>query len=80
MAEKNNVEAKIIEMIEKMRPYLNMDGGDIVYIKYEDNYVYVKMTGACSNCAFQDNTVNEGLLQMFQSEVPEIKGIINVDL
>ncbi len=74
------IEEKIIEMIEKMRPYLNMDGGDIEYIKYEDGYVYVKMTGACSNCMFQDNMVNYGLLQMFQSEIPEIKGIINVDL
>lgn len=80
MDNKLNAEDKIKEILEKMRPYLNMDGGDAQFIKYEDNYVYIKMTGACSNCAFQDNTVNEGLLEMFKSEVPEIKGIINVDL
>ncbi len=71
---------KIKEMIEKMRPYLNMDGGDIEFIKYEENYVYIKLSGTCSNCLYQDNTINEGLLQMFQSEIPEIAGIINVDL
>jgi len=75
-----NVENKIKEMIEQIRPYLNMDGGDIEYIKYEDNIVYIKLLGACTDCLMQDNTINEGLLSMFQEEIPEIKGIINVPL
>jgi len=75
-----NVENKIKEMIEQIRPYLNMDGGDIEYIKYEDNIVYIKLLGACTDCLMQDNTINEGLLSMFQEEIPEIKGIINIPL
>lgn len=75
-----NVEEKIKEMIEQIRPYLNMDGGDIEYIKYENNIVYIKLLGACTNCLMQDNTINEGLLSMFQDEIPEIKEIINVPL
>ncbi len=75
-----NIENKIKEMIEQIRPYLNMDGGDIEYIKYVDNYVYVKLTGACAGCLMQDNTINEGMTQMFQEEIPEIKGIINIPL
>lgn len=79
--EKNiTVEDKIKEMIESIRPYLNMDGGDIEYIKYEDNYIYIKLMGACTNCLMQDNTINDGLLTMFQEEIPEIKGIINIPL
>ena len=74
------MEDKIIELVEKMRPYLNMDGGDIEFIKYEDNYVYIKLLGACTNCLLQDNTINDGMLQMFQDEVKEIKGIINIPL
>lgn len=69
-----------MEIIEQIRPYLNMDGGDIEFIKYEENYVYIKLVGACSDCLFQDNTINEGLLQMFKSEIPEIEGIIKVNL
>lgn len=76
----NNIEEKIKDMIEQIRPYLNMDGGDIEYLKYEDNIVYVKLLGACTDCLMQDNTINEGLLSMFQEEVPEIKGIINIPL
>lgn len=75
-----DIEGKIKDMIEKMRPYINMDGGDITFIKYEENYVYVKLTGACSNCMGLDDTLNNGLLSMIQSEVPEVKGVINVDL
>ncbi|MEG1892644.1 MAG: NifU family protein [Bacilli bacterium] len=74
------MEEKIMEIIEQIRPYLNMDGGDIEFIKYEENYVYIKLFGACSDCLFQDNTINEGLLQMFKSEIPEIEGIIKVNL
>lgn len=75
-----NVEDKIKEIIEQIRPYLNMDGGDIEYVKYEDNIVYIKLLGACTDCLMQDNTINEGLLSMFQEEIPEIKGIINIPL
>lgn len=75
-----NIEEKIKEMIEQIRPYLNMDGGDIEYIKYENNIVYIKLLGACTNCLLQDNTINDGLLSMFQDEIPEIKEIINVPL
>ena len=75
-----NVEEKIKEMIENIRPYLNMDGGDIEYVKYEDNYVYIKLTGTCTNCLLQDNTINDGLLNMFQEEMPEIKGMINIPI
>ena len=74
------MEEKIKNLIEQIRPYLNMDGGDVEYVKYEDNYVYIKLTGACTNCLLQDNTINDGLLEMFKEEIPEIKGIINIPL
>ena len=67
-------------MINDIRPYLNMEGGDITFIKYEDGYVYVKLLGACSHCMAQDETLNNGILLMLQDEIPEIRGIINVML
>ena len=74
------MEEKILEMIEKVRPFLNLDGGDIEFVKYEDGYIYIKLTGACTDCLMQDNTINDGLLNMFQEEIPEIKGIINIPI
>ncbi len=77
---KEELENKIKKMVEELRPYLNMDGGDIEFIKYEDNYLYVKLIGACQHCMFQDNTLNEGVLSFFQAQLPELEGVINVDL
>lgn len=74
------MEEKIKEMIEQMRPYINMDGGDITFVKYEDKYVYVRLSGACSDCIGIDITLNNNLLSYFQSEIPEIEGVINVNL
>ena len=58
--------------------------GETIYCQIleidEDNYIYVKLTGACSNCLMQDDTINDGLLTMFQDEIPEIEGIINIPL
>lgn len=75
-----NMNEKIIEIIEKIRPYINMDGGDIEFLKYEDSYVYIRLLGACTNCLLQDNTINDGLVMMFKEEIPEIEGVINVPL
>ena len=74
------MEEKIIEVIENIRPYLNMDGGDIEFVKYKDNYVYIKLSGACQNCIMQGETVNNGIEEMIKQEVPEVKGVIVLDL
>ncbi len=74
------MEEKIKKILEDLRPYLNMDGGDIEFVKYEDNYLFVKMTGACQHCMFQDNTINEGIFHYFKEQIPELEEIINVNL
>ena len=71
---------KIKQIINDLRPYLNLDGGDIEFIKYENNILYVKLTGNCAHCLMQDETLNKNILIMLQEEIPEIKDIINVNL
>jgi len=72
-------ENKIKEIINNIRPYLNEDGGDIEFIKLDENYVFVKLFGACVHCGLQDNTINYGILKMIQEKYPEIEGVINVE-
>lgn len=74
------MEEKIIEIINNLKPYLNMDGGDIDFIKYEEGYVYVKLYGACSHCGYQDMTLNDNILELIKETYPEVKGIINVEI
>lgn len=72
--------SKIISIINQLRPYLNSDGGDIEFIKYEDEYVYIKLYGACAACQFKDYTIQDNILEALKEEVPNIKGIINLEL
>ena len=72
--------AKIKELLDDIRPFLNMEGGDIEFLKYEDNYVYIKLTGACANCGYQDVTIKTNIENYLQEEIPDIKGVINVSL
>ena len=71
-------EEKIIEIINKIRPFLINDGGDIEFIKLEDNYVYIKMMGACAGCEMLDFTLKDGIEAAIIDEVPGIKGVINI--
>ena len=75
-----HMESKIKELIEDLRPLLNQDGGDIEFIRYEDKFVYIKLTGACQNCGFQDETITYGIEAYLKEQVPEIEGVINVTL
>jgi len=74
-----NPELKIKELLDDLRPFLNGDGGDIEFIKYEDKFAYIKLTGACANCGFQDETISFGIEAYLKDQVPEIEGVINVE-
>lgn len=73
------IEKKIIKLIDKMKPFLISDGGNIEYIKYEKNIVYIRLTGACKDCAMIDFTLKDGIEEMITTEIPEVKEVINVE-
>lgn len=75
----NKTEEKIIEIIDKLRPFLINDGGNIEFVKYEDDIVYIRMMGACANCQMMDFTLRDGIAAAIMNEVPEVKDVINVD-
>jgi len=71
-------EEKIIEIINKLRPFLISDGGNIEFVKYENNIVYVRMSGACANCQMLDFTLKEGIEAAIMNEVPEVSEVVTV--
>ena len=78
MNNNKNVQENIIEIINKIRPFLLNDGGDIEFVKYENNIVYVKMMGACSNCYMLNVTLKEGIEAAIKEEIPEVIKVENV--
>lgn len=66
----------INKSIEKVRPYLQRDGGDVEFVDLtDDNIVYVKVYGACVGCLMLDQTLKDGVLSIIMDEVPEIKDV-----
>ena len=79
-SKEKDIVTKIQEILDTLRPYLNMDGGDVEFIKYEDKIVYVKLTGACQACLFTDDTLQNGLYESIKAEIPEIEGVVNITI
>ena len=73
------VEEKIEKVLNRVRPYLQNDGGDVEFIKYENGVCYVRLTGACSDCPLIDNTLDSGIETALVNEIPEIIKVVNVN-
>ena len=72
-----NMEEQIKNVIHKLRPYLQRDGGDIAFHSFENGIVYVDMLGACDGCAMIGDTIEAGVGILLKEEVP---GVIDVKL
>ncbi|MBE6139495.1 MAG: NifU family protein [Firmicutes bacterium] len=71
-------EEKIQEIIDKLRPFLINDGGNIEFVKYENDVVYIRMMGACANCQMLDLTLKDGIAAAIMNEIPDVRDVINV--
>ncbi len=68
---KENVE----KALQKIRPALQADGGDIELVDIRDGVVRVKLTGACGDCPMSQMTLKQGVERALREEVPEVKGV-----
>ena len=71
------IENKIIEVLNRIRPYLQNDGGDIIFKRYENGVVYVSLIGACQDCPLIDNTLEDGIEEALINEIPEVIKVVN---
>jgi Fe-S cluster biogenesis protein NfuA len=71
----NSIEEQIKSTLDKIRPFIQRDGGDVEFLTYESGVVYIKMLGACANCVAQDETVSSGIEMILVDEVP---GVVSV--
>ncbi len=70
---------KIEEVLNKIRPFLQSDGGDVQFIKYEDGIVYVKLLGTCSHCPHANATLETTIESSLTAEIPEVVKVVNID-
>ena len=66
---------KIEQALEKIRPALQEDGGDIELVDVVDGVVRVKLTGACGGCPHAQMTMTNGVERVIKEMVPEVKRV-----
>jgi Fe-S cluster biogenesis protein NfuA len=74
------IKERVEKALQKIRPYLVADGGDITMIDITDDMVLkVEMTGACHGCPFSMQTLKAGVEIAVMKEVPEIKEVVDIN-
>lgn len=79
----NNPEIRdrVEKALEKVRPYLQADGGDVVLIDISDDLVVsIEMTGSCDGCPYSMYTLKAGIEETVKKEIPEVKEVIAVNM
>jgi len=69
---------KIEKALDKVRPSLMADGGNVELVDVEDGIVKVRLTGACGGCPMSQMTLKMGIERVLKQEIPEIKEVESV--
>jgi len=70
---------RVEEVLQKIRPSLQADGGDIELVDItEDGVVQVKLKGACGGCPMATLTLKNGVERVLKAEIPEVKEVVEV--
>ena len=73
-----SIEEQIIAVLNVIRPYLNNDGGDIEFVRFDEGVVYVRMLGACAGCMSLDQTLNDGVREILVENIPGVIEVVNI--
>ncbi|HHF51159.1 MAG: NifU family protein [Candidatus Aminicenantes bacterium] len=66
---------KVKAALDKIRPSLQADGGNVELVSVKDGVVKVRLTGACAGCPMSQMTLKMGIERLLKKEIPEIKSV-----
>lgn len=69
---------KVDKVLDKIRPSLMADGGNVELVDVEDGVVKVRLTGACGGCPMSQMTLKMGIERLLKQELPEIQEVVAV--
>ncbi len=72
------VEERVNAALDKVRPGIAADGGEVWLIKVEDGTAYVQMLGACGGCPASTMTLKGAIEAVVTADVPEVKQVLQV--
>lgn len=74
-----DVELQVEQILDKIRPAIGVDGGDIRFVSYKQGIVYVKLGGACVGCPASSYTMKLGVEQAIRTELTFVSGVQAVE-
>lgn len=72
------MEAKVKALLDKIRPALQADGGDVELVGIEDGVVKVRLQGACAGCPMSQLTLKNGIEKILKQKIPEVRSVEGV--
>jgi len=69
---------KVEKTLDKIRPSLMADGGNVELVDVKDGIVSVRLTGACGGCPMSQMTLKMGIERLLKKEIPEVKEVVSV--
>ena len=75
-----DLEKKVVEAIDYVRPSLQNDGGDIDFVRMEGNKVFVRLRGACAGCMMAEMTLKNGVERMLKYNVSEDLEVVDLTM
>jgi len=69
---------KVEEILNKIRPLLQADGGDVELVDVDDGVVKVRLQGACIGCPMSTITLQQGIARILKEQIPEVKEVVAV--
>ncbi|HUU86475.1 MAG TPA: NifU family protein [Candidatus Glassbacteria bacterium] len=70
-----NIENKVKEALEEIKPKIQADGGDIELVGIENGVVKVRLKGACVGCPMSALTLKQGVERLIKQKIPEVKSV-----
>lgn len=79
--DKKNIERKVLESLEQLRPFLHADGGDMELVEIQDDAtVIVRLLGSCKDCSMSLMTLKAGLEEAVKKVAPEVKSVVAINM
>jgi len=69
---------QVAAALNKIRPMLQRDGGDVELVDFEEGIVKVRLQGACAGCPMSQMTIKNGIERLLKEEIPEVKSVESV--
>jgi Fe-S cluster biogenesis protein NfuA len=72
------MQERVKAVLDKIRPSLQADGGDVELVAVEEGIVKVRLKGACAGCPMSQMTLKNGIEKLLKREIPEVVAVEGV--